>query len=54
MGNIPFHIIHIKQRELGFVNVRKVEFGIEGTDKRLIKEKEVRKHETLVMEAQKP
>jgi predicted SAM-dependent methyltransferase len=38
----------------GFVNVRKVEFGIEGTDKRLIKEKEVRKHETLVMEAQKP
>lgn len=38
----------------GFVNIKKVEFGIEGTDKRLIKEEEVRKHETLVMEAQKP
>jgi predicted SAM-dependent methyltransferase len=38
----------------GFINVRKVEFGKEGTDKRLIKEEEVRKEETLVMEAQKP
>lgn len=38
----------------GFVNVREVEFGIEGTDKRLIKEKESRREGTLVIEAQKP
>ena len=38
----------------GFVNIRKVEFGLEGTDKRLIKEEAVRKNETLVIEAQKP
>lgn len=38
----------------GFVNIKKVEFGKEGTDKRLIKELEERKHETLVIEAQKP
>ncbi|MDD2604608.1 MAG: methyltransferase domain-containing protein [Desulfobacteraceae bacterium] len=38
----------------GFVNIKKVEFGKEGTDHRLIKEKESRKHETLVIEAQKP
>jgi predicted SAM-dependent methyltransferase len=38
----------------GFINVRKVEFRQEGTDKRLIKEEEARKHETLVIEAQKP
>jgi predicted SAM-dependent methyltransferase len=38
----------------GFINIRKVEFGKEGTDKRLIKEEEVRKFETLVLEAQKP
>lgn len=38
----------------GFVNVRKVEFGKEGSDKRLIKEEDVRRSETLVIEAQKP
>lgn len=38
----------------GFINVRKVEFGVGGTDKRLIKEEEIRKFETLVIEAQKP
>jgi predicted SAM-dependent methyltransferase len=38
----------------GFVNIKKVEFGKEGTDRRLIKEPEGRRAETLVMEAQKP
>jgi len=38
----------------GFINIRKVEFGNEGTDKRLIKEEEVRRIDTLVLEAQKP
>lgn len=38
----------------GYVNIKKVEFGEEGTDKRLIKEEDVRKWETLMIEAQKP
>lgn len=38
----------------GFINTRRVEFGKEGTDRRLIKEKETRKRGTLVLEAQKP
>jgi predicted SAM-dependent methyltransferase len=38
---------------IGFINIRKVKFGEEGTDKRLIKEEEVRKFESLVLEAQK-
>lgn len=38
----------------GFINVKQVAFGIEATDKRLIKEEKVREWETLVMEAQKP
>ena len=38
----------------GFINIRKVEFGKDGIDKRLIKEEEVRRIETLVLEAQKP
>ena len=38
----------------GFINIKEVEFGKVGVDKRLIKEEEVRKHETLVIEAQKP
>lgn len=38
----------------GFINIRKVAYGTEGTDKRLIKEQEVRKEVTLVIEAQKP
>jgi predicted SAM-dependent methyltransferase len=41
-------------RVSGFVNIRKVDFGNEGTDKRLIKEEEVRRKWTLVIEAQKP
>lgn len=40
-------------KRVGFINIRKVEFGKEGADERLIKEEEVRKSETLVMEAQK-
>ena len=38
----------------GFVNIKKVEFGKEGSDLRIIKEKEGRKIGTIVMEAQKP
>lgn len=38
----------------GFINIRKVEFGKEGIDKRLIKEEEIRRFETLVIESQKP
>ncbi len=38
----------------GFVKIKKVEFGIEGTDKRLIKENKVRKFESIAIEAQKP
>jgi predicted SAM-dependent methyltransferase len=38
----------------GFINIKKVEFGIEGTDRRLIKEKETRKNWSLAIEAQKP
>jgi predicted SAM-dependent methyltransferase len=40
--------------DIGFVNIKKVKFGEEGSDKRLIKEEAVRKWETLVVEAQKP
>lgn len=39
---------------VGFINIKKVKFGKEGADKRLIKEDEVRRWETLVIEAQKP
>jgi predicted SAM-dependent methyltransferase len=39
---------------IGFINIKRVKFGKEGTDKRLIKEEEIRKWETLVVEAQKP
>jgi len=38
---------------VGFINVRKVPFGKDGDDKRLIKEEEVRETGTLVIEAQK-
>jgi predicted SAM-dependent methyltransferase len=38
----------------GFTNIRKVEFGLKGIDKRLIKEEDVRKPYSLVLEAQKP
>ena len=40
-------------REVGFANVRKVDF-LEGTDKRIIKDKENREWESLYVEAQKP
>lgn len=40
-------------KNVGFKNVRKVEFGIEGSDKRLIKETEDRRRDSLVVEAQK-
>ena len=39
--------------EIGFTNIRKVEFGKDGLDKRLIKEPSGRKQESLVLEAQK-
>ena len=39
---------------IGFINIRRVKFGEEGTDRRLIKEEDVRSWETLVVEAQKP
>ena len=39
---------------MGFVGVRKVKFGEEGIDERLIKEAPEREWETLVMEGQKP
>ncbi len=38
----------------GFINIKCVEYGKEGTDSRLIKETETRKFESLAMEAQKP
>ncbi len=38
----------------GFKNIKELKFGETGTDKRLMKEEAVRKHETLVMEAMKP
>jgi predicted SAM-dependent methyltransferase len=41
-------------KAIGFVEVREVEFGEEGTDKRLIKEEAYRKDESLVVEARKP
>ena len=38
----------------GFKNIKKVEYGSEGSDKRLIKDPESRKKVSLVMEAQNP
>lgn len=43
-----------KLKAIGFVNIKRVKFGEEGTDKRLIKEENTRKEVTLVIEAQKP
>jgi len=37
-----------------FIKVKQVQFGKTGQDVRLIKEEDMRKYETLVMEAQKP
>lgn len=47
-------LLTLALKSVGFINIKKVEFGIEGTDKRIIKEEEVRKWETIVIEAQKP
>lgn len=41
-------------KNVGFINIKKVDYGIGGQDKRLIKEREIRKFESLVIEAQKP
>lgn len=38
----------------GFINIRTVKFGTDGIDRRLIKEEEIRKPYSLVIEAQKP
>jgi predicted SAM-dependent methyltransferase len=38
----------------GFVNIKVVEYGKGGSDKRLIKEEECRREGTIVIEAQKP
>lgn len=43
-----------KLQTIGFVNIKPVDFGREGTDRNLIMEQEIRKWETLVIEAQKP
>ena len=41
-------------RETGFTGIRRVAYGTEGTDRRLIKEEPFREWETLVVEARKP
>jgi SAM-dependent methyltransferase len=40
-------------KEVGFSEVKKVEFGVEGVDKRLIKDPKNRKNESMVLEALK-
>jgi predicted SAM-dependent methyltransferase len=47
-------LISLALKNVGFINIKKVKFGEEGTDKRLIKEEGVRQWETLVVQAQKP
>ena len=49
-----FELLSYALKSQGFINISQVEFGRSGTDKRLIKEEEIRRHETLVVEAQKP
>ncbi len=39
---------------IGFINIKKVEFGTEGSDMRLIKEEEARRKWTIIVEGQKP
>ena len=41
-------------KQIGFVNIKKVLYGVEGTDKQLIKEPDNHKNQSLVIEAQKP
>ena len=43
-----------KLQTIGFINIKRVNFGKEGTDHNLIIEQEVRRWETLVIEVQKP
>jgi SAM-dependent methyltransferase len=43
-----------KLQTIGFVNIKRVDFGKEGTDRNLIIEQEIRRWETLVIEVQKP
>ena len=40
-------------KQAGFSNIKKVEFGKEGSDSRIIKEEQAREWETIVIEAQK-
>lgn len=49
-----FDFLNEKLVEAGFINVKEVQFGVEGKDVRLIKEEKIREWETLVVEAQKP
>lgn len=46
-------LLEVTLKDIGFTNVRQVEF-LEATDKRLLKEAEARRWESLYMEAQKP
>jgi len=48
------HLLTKVLADIGFINVKKVVYGEEGSDRRLIKETESRKNESLVIEAQKP
>lgn len=48
-----FDLLAQTLRNVGFVDVRRVSFG-EGTDKKIIKEKEGRRWESLYVEARKP
>ena len=47
-------VLKKKLEMVGFINVKKVIYGKEGHDKRLIKEEQAREEATLIMEAQKP
>jgi hypothetical protein len=46
-------LLEVTLKDIGFTNVRQVDF-FKGTDKRLLKESEARRWESLYMEAQKP
>lgn len=47
-------LLTIALKAQGFMNIRPIKFGSQGVDKRLIKEEEIRKPFSLVLEAQKP
>jgi len=46
-------LLEVTLKEIGFINIRQVDF-FKATDKRLLKEAEARRWESLYMEAQKP